>query len=84
MKTPFQACEIDQAFPGTVHLIAKFEGDLKEALIQSVMAGGDSAARSSMAAMVLAAHLGMDAVPQAWIEGMNRINDIRALIEKTR
>ena len=28
-----------------VHLIAKYENDLKEALIQAVMAGGDSAAR---------------------------------------
>ena len=76
-----QACEIDQAFPGTVHLIAKYEDDLKEALIQSVMAGGDSAARGSMAALVLAAHLDMDAVPRAWIEGMNRIDEIRSLID---
>ncbi len=77
-----QACEVDQAFPATVHLIAKYEGDPKEALIQSVMAGGDSAARGSAAAMVLAAHSGMDAVPRAWVEGMNRIDEIRSLIDR--
>lgn len=79
-----QACEIDQAFPGTVHLIAKYEDDLKEALIQSVMAGGDSAARGSMAGMVLAARLGMDAVPREWVEGMNRVDEIRSLIDQIR
>ncbi len=79
-----QACETDQAFPGTIHLIAKYEDDLKEALIQSVMAGGDSAARASMAGMVLAARLGMNAVPREWVEGMNRIDKIRSLIDKIR
>lgn len=79
-----QACEIDQAFPGTVHLIAKYEDDLKEALIQSALAGGDSAARGSMAGTVLAAHLGMNGVPREWIEGMNRVDKIRSLIDQFR
>jgi len=53
-----QACEIDMAFPSTVHLIAKYENDLKASLIENVMAGGDSASRGMLAGMVLGAHLG--------------------------
>lgn len=77
-----QACEINQAFPGTIHLIARYEKDLKEALIQSVMAGGDSAARGSMAATVLAAHLGEKAIPRDWLDAINRIDEIKSLIDQ--
>ena len=75
-----QACETMQAFPGVIHLIARYESDLKEALIQAVMAGGDSAARGSMAGMVLAAHLGMEAIPGDWVDGMKRAKEIRSLL----
>ncbi|WP_373499268.1 ADP-ribosylglycohydrolase family protein [Desulfococcus sp.] len=77
-----QACETPQVFPGVVHLIARYEADLKEALIQAVMAGGDSAARGSMTGMVLAAHLGMDAIPREWTEGMKKAQEILSLLEK--
>ena len=77
-----QACETPQVFPGVIHLIAKYETDLKEALIQAVMAGGDSAARGSMTGMVLGAHLGMDSIPREWTEGMKKNGEILALLEK--
>lgn len=77
-----QACETPQVFPGVIHLIAKYENDLKEALIQAVMAGGDSAARGSMTGMVLGAHLGMDSIPREWTEGMKKNGEILALLEK--
>ena len=38
-----QACEVDQALPSTVHLIATYPDDLRTALIENIMAGGDSA-----------------------------------------
>ncbi len=47
-----QSCHVEEAFPGVVHLIAKYENDLREALIQSVMAGGDSAARAMLVGLV--------------------------------
>jgi ADP-ribosylglycohydrolase len=77
-----QACETPQAFPGVIHLIAKYETDLKEALIQAVMAGGDSAARGSMTGMVLGAHLGMESIPREWMEGMKKTGEILSLLEK--
>jgi ADP-ribosylglycohydrolase len=65
-----QTCHTPEAFPGVVHLIGRYETDLKEALIQSVMAGGDSAARGMIVGMVLGAHLGSDALPSPWLEDL--------------
>jgi ADP-ribosylglycohydrolase len=82
-----QMCEIPAAFPGVIHLIAKYENDLKAALVENVMAGGDSAGRGLLAGMVLGAHLGMEAIPPEWLSDMKaypQIVDILAKIDKKR
>jgi ADP-ribosylglycohydrolase len=65
-----QMCETPAAFPGVIHLIAKYENDLKQALVENVMAGGDSAGRGLIVGMVLGAHLGINAIPQKWLADM--------------
>ena len=77
-----QSCHTDDALPGVVHLIAKYENDLKEALIQAVMAGGDSAGRGLMVGMVLGAHLGDKGLPKEWVSGLRRGADILKLLEQ--
>jgi ADP-ribosylglycohydrolase len=77
-----QSCHTEEAFPGVVHLIAKYEEDLREGLIQSVMAGGDSAARGMIVGMVLGAHLGMESLPQHWIDGLKRKDKILRLLDE--
>jgi ADP-ribosylglycohydrolase len=77
-----QSCHTEAAFPGVVHLIAKYENDLKEALIQSVMAGGDSAARNMMVGMVLGARLGTESLPQEWISQLRNRDRIAELLGK--
>jgi len=77
-----QSCHTDEAFPGVVHLIAKYEKDLKEALVQAVMAGGDSAGRGLMVGMVLGAHLGDRGLPKEWVSGLKRGSDILRLLEQ--
>lgn len=76
-----QSCHIEEAFPGTVHLIARYEGDLREALIQCVMCGGDSAARGMIVGLVLGAHLGEGAVPHDWISGLARGEEMIKLLD---
>jgi ADP-ribosylglycohydrolase len=75
-----QMCESAAAFPGVIHLIAKYENDLKQALVENVMAGGDSAARGLIVGMVLGAHLGMDAIPQQWLSEMKAYPQIVDLL----
>ncbi len=67
-----QSCHTEQAFPSVVHIIARYENDLKEALIQSVRAGGDSAGRNLIVGMVLGAYLGMEAIPDHWVSGLKK------------
>jgi len=75
-----QSCHTPEAFPGVVHLIARYENDLKEALIQSVMAGGDSAARGMLVGMVLGAHAGPTALPSEWLDELKERDRILALM----
>ena len=82
-----QMCEIEAAFPSVIHLIAKYENDLKAALIENAMAGGDSAGRGLLVGLILGAHLGMDAIPPEWLTDMQaypRIVDMLAQIDKSR
>lgn len=75
-----QMCGIAAALPGAIHLIVTYTKDLKTALIENVMAGGDSAARGMVAGMILGAHLGATAVPAAWLADMEKTDTIIALL----
>lgn len=77
-----QSCDTRGAFPAVVHLIARHQGNLEEALIENVMAGGDSAARGMVAGMVLGAHLGPGAIPGTWLAALKHGEQILALLEK--
>jgi ADP-ribosylglycohydrolase len=74
-----QSCHTSEAFPAVIHLIAKYETNLRDALIECVMAGGDSAARGMLTGMVLGAHLGEPSIPREWttaLKGYKLINDL--------
>jgi len=82
-----QMCETAAAFPSVIHLIAKYENDLKAALVENVMAGGDSAGRGLLVGMVLGAHLGMEAIPPQWLADMQaytQVVDMLTKIDKRR
>ncbi len=77
-----QMCEIEAAFPATIHLIAKYEDNFKNALVEDAMAGGDSAARGLLAGMMLGAYHGLNAIPQDWLTDMTQYQRISDLIGK--
>lgn len=77
-----QMCETPAAFPGVIHLIAKYENDLKSALVENGMAGGDSAGRGMLVGQVLGAHLGMDAIPPQWLDELKARRKILELLLK--
>jgi ADP-ribosylglycohydrolase len=77
-----QVCEIEAAFPCVIHLIAKYEDNLKAALVENVMAGGDSAARGLTVGMVLGAHLGLAAIPSEWLSGLKAYRQITGFLEQ--
>ncbi|MGD9349459.1 MAG: ADP-ribosylglycohydrolase family protein [Desulfobacterales bacterium] len=77
-----QMCQIPAAFPAVIHLIAKYETDLRSALIENGMAGGDSAGRGLLVGMVLGAHLGLNAIPAKWMQDMKARPRILDMLDK--
>jgi ADP-ribosylglycohydrolase len=77
-----QSCHVEQAFPATVHLISRYEHDLREALIQCVMSGGDSAGRGMIVGMVLGAYLGEKSLPREWLSSMKKKEAILTLLSR--
>ncbi len=77
-----QSCAVDGAFPSVVHLIVRYAEDLREGLIQNVMAGGDSAGRGLLVGMVLGAHHGYAGLPREWVDGLRAGERIRRLLER--
>ncbi len=59
-----QGCGVPEAFPSVVHLIASYEEDFEQALIECVMVGGDSAVRAMIVGMVLGAYLSKESIPE--------------------
>jgi ADP-ribosylglycohydrolase len=78
-----QACSIDGGLPGAIHLIARYSGDFRTAMIENVMAGGDSSARGMLAGMVLCAAQGMQAIPEKWISEMTAAGQIAKLLKQS-
>ncbi len=79
-----QMCGISAALPGAIHLIITHENDLRTALLENVMAGGDSAARGLVTGMILGAHLGITAIPQQWLVDMKAYEDILELLTQCK
>jgi ADP-ribosylglycohydrolase len=77
-----QMCEIPAAFPAVIHLIAKYENNLKAACVENVMAGGDSAGRGLLVGLILGAHLGMPAIPAEWLNDMKAYPQIVEMLGK--
>lgn len=66
-----QMCSVSGALQSCVHLIATYENDLETALIENIMAGGDSSARGMLAGFIIGAHQGVDNLPDAWTNEMS-------------
>lgn len=77
-----QSCHVDGAFQSVVQLIARHQGAPAEALVDSAMAGGDSAARNIIVGMVLCAQSGMEGIPQGWLDALAKKGEIEALLAR--
>lgn len=63
-----QSCPTEKALPAVFALLLRHNTDFETALIENVMAGGDSAARGLMLGTILGASCGRRAIPDRWIE----------------
>ncbi len=67
------ACDIDEGFPGVIHLLFKFD-NLKEMLISNAKAGGDSSARGMIASVIFSANKSKIQLPENWLLINNKID----------
>jgi ADP-ribosylglycohydrolase len=65
-----QSCPLDKALPAVFAVLLRHGDDLETALIENVMAGGDSAARGLVLGTILGAAHGQRAIPLRWIEAL--------------
>jgi ADP-ribosylglycohydrolase len=77
-----QMCPINAALPGAVYTVLQYVDNLEEALIETVMAGGDSAARGMVVGMVLGAYHGETGIPERWLDAMVGFREIKTALEK--
>lgn len=75
-----QECSIEAALPGTIHLVAKYQDNLKKGLVENIMAGGDSSARGMFLGFLLGAYHEPDAVPEEWLKDMIHTQEIDILL----
>ena len=77
-----QMCAVEAALPSTIHIIAKYEDNLKQALVENIMAGGDSAARGMLVGFILGCYQGLQLIPKTWLEDMVKYDEIVLLIDR--
>ena len=68
-----QACDLGQAFPSTLLLLTRYAHSFEEALVENVLAGGDSASRGIILGAILGYVHGVDAIPKAWRDGLHNL-----------
>lgn len=77
-----QTCSMNAALPGAVYTVLHSPNDLEGALIETALAGGDSAARGMVVGMLLGASLGMEALPDRWLKDLTGYQEIRAALDE--
>jgi ADP-ribosylglycohydrolase len=77
-----QSCHASHAFPSVIQLLARHEDNLAEALVDGIMAGGDSAARGILVGAMMAAHHGWDAIPSSWVADIKSRHHLEALASR--
>jgi len=75
------ACYIDQSLPAVLYLAARYADDFEAALIANANAGGDNCHRGAVLGAILGAALGVRAIPERWIHGLQARAKLEAEID---
>lgn len=77
-----QTCQLPQSFPSSLHAAWRHHDNFETAVLKTVRAGGDNAARAAMVGSWLGGSLGVEAIPAAWIERLSERERIQAAIDQ--
>jgi ADP-ribosylglycohydrolase len=59
-----------ESIPAALYAFLAQRGSLEETVVAAVSLGGDTAAIAAMAGALAGAHLGVEAIPQRWLDGL--------------
>jgi ADP-ribosylglycohydrolase len=76
-----QSCPTEKALPAVFAILLRHHDDFETALIENVMAGGDSAARGLMLGTLLGAAYGRRAIPDRWIEALRARVQVESFLQ---
>jgi ADP-ribosylglycohydrolase len=76
-----QSCPTEKALPAVFAILLRHNSNFKTALIENVMAGGDSAARGLVLGTILGAAGGRHAIPERWIEPLRARPQVESFLQ---
>jgi ADP-ribosyl-[dinitrogen reductase] hydrolase len=77
-----QSCPLNSSFTAALHTMLIYSNDFASAIQSTANAGGDSAGRAAMVGAWLGAHLGIQAIPEAWRTRLTAHDQIEADVER--
>lgn len=81
VKSYGQACAVNGALPAAIFTALQLQDSLEEALVATVMAGGDSAGRAMVVGMLLGALHGIPSIPVTWLASLQCRAEVEASLE---
>ncbi len=77
-----QSCPLPNSFPAAAHAALRHASDFRAAILHTIKAGGDNAARASIVGAWLGAAGGLTAVPEEWRTQLAAGSRIEAALER--
>lgn len=77
-----QSCPLAKSFPAAVHAAIRGEEDFAQAILETIRAGGDNAARAALVGSWLGALHGIDSIPEDWRLRLSSRERIAAAIDR--
>jgi len=75
-------CAIYHQLPAAYYLAARFANDFEYAVLHAVNGGGQNQARAILTGALVGAQVGIDAIPQRFIEGLKERDELLRLSER--
>lgn len=75
-------CAIYHILPSVYYLAARFKDDFESAVLHAVNSGGQNMARAMLTGALVGAQVGIDGIPERFIEGLTERNSLRKLTER--
>ncbi len=75
-------CAIYHQLPAAYYLAARFHDDFESAVLHAVNGGGQNQARAILTGALVGAQVGLTAIPQRFMDGLQESATLRGLAEE--